>query len=128
VTQEGNAGRRASTARLGEQAVARLLESRGFTILERNLRIGRGEIDIVAARGDQVCLVEVKARRSLARGRPDEAVTPRKREQLRRLGRLYAAGDTSRRYRFDVASVTWDARGEPVVRYYENAFTLADPA
>jgi putative endonuclease len=106
--------------------VAELLVGRGFTILKRNLRIGRGEIDIVAGLDDLVCLVEVKARRSLARGRPHEAVTARKREQLRRLGRLYAARDPSRRYRFDVASVTWTRGGEPVVRYYENAFTLGD--
>ena len=79
-----------------------------------------------ATSGYLVCLVEVKARRSLARGRPHEAVTARKRAQLRRLGRLYAANDPSRRYRFDVASVTWDPGGEPVVRYYENAFTLGD--
>ena len=107
--------------------MAELLVRRGYTILERNLRIGRGEIDIVAGRGDLVCLVEVKARRSLARGQPHEAVTAGKRDQLRRLGRLYAARDPSRRYRFDVASVTWDRGGGPVVRYYENAFTLADP-
>ena len=106
--------------------MTRLLCGRGFTILERNLRIGRGEIDIVARRDDLVCLVEVKARRSLARGRPHEAVTARKRDQLRRLGRLYAARDPSRRYRFDVASVTWDREGEPVVRYFENAFTLEE--
>jgi len=99
---------------------------KGYTILERNLRVGRGEIDIVARRADLVCLVEVKARRSLARGRPDEAVTAGKREQLRRLGRLYAARDRSKRYRFDVAAVTWDRSGEPVIRYYENAFTLGD--
>lgn len=107
--------------------MARLLVDRGYTIVEKNLRIGRGEIDIVARRGDLVCLVEVKARRSLARGRPHEAITEAKRRQLRRLGRLYAARDPGRRYRFDVATVTWERGGEPVVTYYENAFTLADP-
>ncbi len=106
--------------------MARLLERRGFTILGRNVRVGRGEIDIVAGRGNLVCLVEVKARRSLARGRPHEAITARKRDQLRRLGRLYAARDPSKRYRFDVAAVTWDRSGEPAIRYYENAFTLGD--
>jgi putative endonuclease len=108
--------------------VVDLLESRGFTIVARNLRIGRGEIDIVARLGDLVCIVEVKARRSLHRGHPHEAITESKKTQLRRLGRLYAAREPDRRYRLDVAAVTWTPDGRPRVRYFENAFTLEDPA
>jgi len=117
---------RTRTARRGEQAVVDLLAGRGFAIDERNLRLGRGEIDIVASRGPLTVLVEVKSRTGPARGRPEEAVTPRKREQLRKLGRMYAARRPGRRYRFDVASVTWDGDGRPRVRYFENAFTMTD--
>jgi len=81
----------------------------------------------VARRGDLTCLVEVKARRSTHRGRPDEAVTERKRAQIRRLGALYAARNPGGRFRFDVASVTWDERGAPEVRYFPNAFGMTDP-
>jgi putative endonuclease len=117
---------RRETARSGEDAAAAYLESRGFVILHRNLRIGRGEIDIIARRDSVVCFVEVKARRGRSHGHGHESVTPRKRAQLRRLGRAYAARDPGLRYRWDVASVSWDARDRPVVRYFENAFTETD--
>jgi putative endonuclease len=126
VKRERTPYRTAGTARLGEDAVAEHLERMGFTIMHRNLRLGRGEIDIVASQGDLVVLVEVKSRLSTRRGRPEEAVTGAKRRQLRRLGILLAARDPHKRYRFDVASVTWKGDGNPEVRYFENAFTLTE--
>ncbi len=115
------------TARAGEDAVAVWLRKRDFEILHRNLRIGRGEIDIVARKADLICIVEVKARRSQGRGQGHEAVTAAKMNQLRKLGRIYAASGPDVRYRFDVASVSFRTSGEPVVTYYENAFTETDP-
>jgi putative endonuclease len=47
----------------GEQAVANLLEQKGFTILSRNYTVKGGEIDIIAADLTTVAFVEVKARR-----------------------------------------------------------------
>lgn len=46
--------------RSGEDAAASLMESEGWEILARNFRAGRGEIDIIAARGDLLAFVEVK--------------------------------------------------------------------
>jgi len=48
----------------GEDRAARYLQQRGYTILERNIRLGRGEIDIVAQTGDLIVFVEVKAHQS----------------------------------------------------------------
>jgi putative endonuclease len=115
------------TARAGEEAVAQWLLDRGYRIVHRNLRIGRGEIDIVASKGDLTCIVEVKSRRGRSRGAGFEAVTPAKMAQIRRLGLIYAAQVPGGRFRFDVASVRFDPSGEPEVTYYENAFTETDP-
>jgi len=49
---------------LGEERAARYLQHQGFTILDRNIRLGRGELDIIAQRGDLIVFVEVKAHRS----------------------------------------------------------------
>ncbi len=49
---------------LGEDRAARYLQYRGYTILERNIRLGRGELDIVAQRDDLIVFVEVKAHQS----------------------------------------------------------------
>lgn len=49
----------------GEQHAARYLRRKGFTILGRNLRLGRGELDIVAKQDDLLVFVEVKTHKTL---------------------------------------------------------------
>ncbi|MFQ5555863.1 MAG: YraN family protein [Acidimicrobiia bacterium] len=47
--------------RFGETLAARFLESHGITVLDRNLRSGRGEIDVLGVdRHDAVVAFEVK--------------------------------------------------------------------
>jgi len=48
----------------GEDRAARYLQQRGYTVLERNIRLGRGELDIVAQYGNLIVFVEVKAHQS----------------------------------------------------------------
>ncbi|WP_034805684.1 YraN family protein [Intrasporangium oryzae] len=73
----------------GERLACRHLREQGFTILERNWRCARGEIDIVAADGDCLVVCEVKTRSSDGFGAPFEAVTWRKARRLRRLAGLW---------------------------------------
>lgn len=47
----------------GEQLATDLLTSKGFAIVERNAQVGNIEIDIIAARGNRIAMVEVKTRR-----------------------------------------------------------------
>jgi len=49
---------------LGENRAARYLQHRGYTVLERNIRLGRGELDIVVQRDGLIVFVEVKAHQS----------------------------------------------------------------
>ncbi len=115
---------RSETARAGEDAVARMLEAGGCRILDRNLRIGRGEIDIVALEDGVHVVVAVKTRIGVVRGLPHEAVTPSKMRQLRRLGRMLASRTPGARFRFDVAGVTIGPGGDLAIRYWKNAFTM----
>jgi putative endonuclease len=50
--------------RQAEERAARFLRRRGYEILDRNVRLGRGEIDIIARHGDIIAFVEVKCRRN----------------------------------------------------------------
>ena len=73
----------------GERLACRYLVSQGVTILDRNWRCARGEIDIVALDGSHLVVCEVKTRTTEAFGAPFEAVTWTKRRRLRRLAGLW---------------------------------------
>ena len=56
----------------------------GYTIVARNWRCARGELDVVAWRDGVLAVCEVKARRNADFGDPFESITPRKMLRLRR--------------------------------------------
>ena len=99
--------------RTGEKAAERELRRRGLTILERNVRAGGGEIDLVALDEETIVFVEVKARSDGARGSPEEAVDRRKRQAVVRAARalLRRRGLLDRPRRYDVVGVHLDAKG-----------------
>jgi len=81
---------RTPAQRLGDRAeavVARHLTGAGWTILARNVRVGRDELDVVGIDpGPPRCLVvvEVRWRASRAFGLAEETVDERKRARIRR--------------------------------------------
>jgi len=103
--------------------VARLLEGRGYRILERNLRVGRAEIDIVAEWGQTLVFCEVRARRTGHGVHPLETIDPAKIARLRSAALAWVISNELRRrpLRFDAAGVTFD-RPEGVIDYREGAF------
>jgi putative endonuclease len=60
----------------------RFLEAQGLTIVARNFRIRRGEIDLVARDGATLVFVEVRLRRSQSHGGAAESITAAKRARL----------------------------------------------
>ncbi len=81
---------RTEAQRIGDEAealVADRLAAAGWTILGRQVRVGRAELDIVAidpAPPARLVIVEVRARSSRAFGLAEETVRARKRLRLRR--------------------------------------------
>jgi putative endonuclease len=94
----------------GEDLAARRLEDDGWTVLERNLRWGRREIDLVVRRGITLAFVEVKTRKGLGYGSPEEAVTWKKRREIEAVARYYLArsGERDLDIRFDVIAIVAD--------------------
>jgi putative endonuclease len=94
-----------------------------YTLVERNYRTRRGEIDLIVRKNDILVFVEVKLRRGTGFGDPLEAVTPRKQEKLRSLAEhyLYARDPEFDTLRFDVIGILAD---QPHVRvdHVEDAF------
>ena len=108
---------------MGESLAAAYLEQRGWRIVERNLRLREGEIDIVAARAGVLAFVEVKTRQSSAFGSPADAVTWRKQRKIRLLASRYLAERHPGAHiiRFDVVDIARD-RGGFLVTHLEGAF------
>lgn len=73
----------------GERLACRYLLAQGLTIIDRNWRCVRGEIDVVAVEGRELVVCEVKTRTSESFGAPFEAVTWSKQRRLRRLAGLW---------------------------------------
>jgi putative endonuclease len=83
-----------STGVLGEKIAARFLCSLGHTILERNLRWGGAEIDIITQKGETIHLIEVKSiSREMIHSephyRPEELVHTEKVRKIWRFGQHY---------------------------------------
>ncbi len=110
--------------RSGEEAAVGYLKKKKFRIVERGFRFHRGEIDIVAYDKETLVFVEVKTRHSGDFGSPEEAVTPTKQAQLRRLAEAYLALKNlgSIACRFDVLSVKTDEKGGYKVHHFRDAF------
>jgi len=108
----------------GEDAAAAFLERAGMTVVERNWRCSAGEIDIVALDGTTIVLVEVKTRRSVSKGTPEEAVTPAKRRRYAKLAAAYlqSAGVSDVPLRFDVISLLVVAEDRALLRHHRAAF------
>ena len=76
---------------IGEQAAVDYLRQNGFMIVERNYRIGRSEVDIIASRYDELNFVEVKTRKFITMTAPEDALTEQKARALRRAASTYMA-------------------------------------
>lgn len=108
----------------GEALAADYLEQDGWTILDRNHRSGRKEIDLVARRGEVVAFVEVKTRRGSAFGHPFEAITPRKQQGIQEVAAAWIDrnGVPGEDYRFDAVAVYFGAGSRPAIEHLEDAW------
>ena len=105
-----------------ETAAADYLFERGYRILARNFVVRGGEIDIVAASGDTIAFVEVKARIEVEAALA--AITPAKQRRLARAAAAWVAGNPW-------AATGWSLRGDAIFLdasrpplHIEDAFAL----
>ena len=108
---------------LGEEAAAELLRKAGYRIVARNHRCRRGEVDVIAEKGELLVFVEVRTRATAAFGGPEETVDLRKQRRVIAAARDFLAQrrGPAKAARFDVIAVV-DAPGGPSLTHFENAF------
>ncbi len=102
---------------LGETLAELYLESRGYTVLAKNLRSGRRELDLLAERGETLVAVEVKWRRERGGGEAGAALEAWRRAQRVRAGEAVLAlmqdwpGGATRPWRLDLVAIEERADG-----------------
>jgi len=120
----GRAGDR--TGEFAEDLAVDFLRLHGYTILARNYRFGKAEIDVIVRMEDVVAFVEVKLRDADTVGAsPFEAVGPKKRELMVKAAVHYAVTQCGRgiTLRFDVIGISWDRPGRSLqLLHLVNAF------
>ena len=74
---------------VGEDRAAAYLEGKGYQILARRFRSRRGEVDIIARKGEDLVFVEVKTWDRLGAESLERSLNVRKRERIRATGTYF---------------------------------------
>ena len=109
---------------LGEELAKDFLKKRGYHIWETNYRCPEGEIDIIAKHEDSLVFVEVRTKKSLEFGSPEESITSTKMERLRTVAFHYQQthDNLPASWRIDVVAIEIDQKGKPLrIELIENA-------
>ena len=108
----------------GEMLAAEHLQSQGWRVLDQNIRVGRGEVDILAQSPDRqwIAIVEVKTR--LGAGvDPAYRITRHKKQMLKKAAGILKerSGRRSIKWRLDVVTVDLSKGEPPTIVWYQNA-------
>ena len=110
----------------GEDLATEVLISKGYEIIKRNYRFGKGEIDIIAndPGTGYLVFVEVKSRVNLEYGLPEYSITRNKIRQIKKIAELYLYENNIQQIdcRFDVVTILFRPKVKPVINHYINAF------
>lgn len=104
-----------------EEIALNYLLKEGHTVLERNYLRKTGEIDLITESPEGIIVfTEVKYRKSLRSGYPEEAVTPGKQRKIYKTAEWYLRENRispNRKFRFDVIGIL-----DKQVKHIQNAF------
>jgi len=118
--------------KIGEEIAVKFLKEKGYQILDRNYRfqipgdLQRGEIDIVAKKGDTICFVEVKTLKN-----PKIEIFPEEKINFSKKKKLIATAESwliknkiplDSKWQIDVISVEIK-EGKTKISHFENAIS-----
>ena len=112
------------TGQQGEALAANYLQEKGYRIVVRNFRSGKGEIDLIAwAPEGALVFIEVKTRALDGFGGPEESVDKKKQDMLARTaGSFMEQIGHEGEIRFDIISVLLRNGQLNSIRHAEDAF------
>lgn len=106
--------------RAGEELAVDWLQRNGYTIIMKNFRWGKTEIDIVAIKGEWLHVIEVKTSSSDKWGMPEQRVNAKKMEVLRRAAAVLLAMSSRKWIQYDVIAVTLKKGDNPLIELIED--------
>ena len=112
---------RTEAGREGEEEAASELENRGWKLIERNFRTRRGEVDIIALRGDTLAFFEVKTWKCYSKEELSASIGAKKRSKIIETSKIFLAKHRQyydNRIRYDILFLD----GDFSMTHYEGAF------
>lgn len=100
------------TGRRGEQMAERLLVEKGYQIVKKNFSTRFGEIDLICLDHGTMVFVEVKTKRNLEFGTPEEMFTKGKADRVKRMASVYLEGRETN-CRIDMVAIVLGDNAEP---------------
>jgi putative endonuclease len=95
------------TGNQGENMAVAYLVQKGYTILHQNWRYKYWEIDIIAQKNNCLHIVEVKTRNSIQFGFPEESISEKKMNALKKAAIAFLEQNLHyQQLQFDVVAVT----------------------
>jgi putative endonuclease len=114
---------RINLGNLGQNLVETFLRQRGYTLLAKNFHTRVGELDLVMAKDETVCFIEVKTRNN--KYLPlSTTITWSKQQRIAKTAKIFAHQHQihDKVLRFDVATVLMQNPNNPEIEYLPNAF------
>lgn len=114
-----------SIGKKGEKLARKFLKKKGFNIIDHNFRCRFGEIDLILREEKAFRFVEVKFRRSLEYGLPQESVVKNKQRRIRNSAMLWLTRrhlPVDSEIHFDVLAISEDPLGKIHYDFIEDAF------
>ena len=107
----------------GEQLIKKRLLNKGWKFITQNYKIRTGEIDLIFQDKDCIVFIEVKARRNLDSGFPEEAITDKKKANIQNVAKMFLLENPqylNLQPRIDAACIYRDNNKKFHYNYYTN--------
>ena len=109
----------------GEDLAADYLQRKGYTIIERDWKSGKRDLDIIAQDGNVIVFVEVKTRRNRLFGEPEESVDYHKLQNLQQAISHYVKFKHIRQeIRFDIISIVGTVGTDTDIQHIQDVTLL----
>ncbi|MGV6830402.1 MAG: YraN family protein [bacterium] len=106
----------------GEELAIEFLQKKNYSIVARNYRFDKAEVDIIAQKEDILAIIEVKTRSSKDFGNPEEFVKPKQIKNLiKAVDEYVITQDLDVEVRFDIIAITKE-NGLFDIEHLKNAF------